>query len=61
MDGIRRDAPPRVLQTALQGFYVRYTLVVSLDDPSRWIVTVRYPPFAFRRASTCSDISRNVT
>jgi small-conductance mechanosensitive channel len=30
---IARDPPPRVLQTALQDFYVEYTVVVSVADP----------------------------
>ncbi|HET9694943.1 MAG TPA: mechanosensitive ion channel family protein [Steroidobacteraceae bacterium] len=32
---IARDPPPRVLQTALQDFYVEYTVVVSVADPRR--------------------------
>jgi small-conductance mechanosensitive channel len=30
---IAQDPPPRVLQTALQDFYVEYTLVVCVADP----------------------------
>ena len=33
--GVEPEPPPRVLQTALQDFYVEYTLLVSLHDPSR--------------------------
>jgi small-conductance mechanosensitive channel len=32
---VARDPPPRVLQTALQDFYVEYTLIVSLVEPRR--------------------------
>ena len=35
---VARDPPPRVLQTALQDFYVEYALVVSLTDPRRKLV-----------------------
>ena len=31
------DPPPRVLQTKLQDFYVEYTLIVSIAEPSRRI------------------------
>lgn len=30
-----KEPPPRVLQTALQDFYVEYTLLVNVPDPSR--------------------------
>jgi small-conductance mechanosensitive channel len=30
---IARDPPPRVLQTALQDFYVEYTLIVCVPEP----------------------------
>jgi len=32
--GVARDPPPRVLQSALQDFYVEYTLLVSVKDPT---------------------------
>jgi small-conductance mechanosensitive channel len=32
--GLAKDPPPRVLQTALQDFYVEYTLLVTVPDPS---------------------------
>jgi small-conductance mechanosensitive channel len=38
--GVRREPAPNVLQTALQDFYVQYTLLVSLEDPSRRLVTL---------------------
>jgi len=34
-EGVRRDPPPKVLQSALEEFYVRYTLLVSLDQPNQ--------------------------
>jgi len=33
--GLARDPAPKVLQTALQDFYVEYTLLVTLQDPSK--------------------------
>ena len=33
--GAAKDPPPRVLQTALQDFYVEYTLLVSLANPAQ--------------------------
>ena len=38
--GIRRDHPPRVLQTNLGDFYVEYTLLVCCDDPSTRVATL---------------------
>ena len=35
-----KDPPPRVLQTALQDFYVEYTLLVSVLDPSRRVAVL---------------------
>ncbi|HWJ04293.1 MAG TPA: mechanosensitive ion channel family protein [Steroidobacteraceae bacterium] len=32
-EGLASEPPPRVLQTALQDFYVEYTLIVSVADP----------------------------
>jgi small-conductance mechanosensitive channel len=34
-DGIRKTPAPVVRQTALQDFYVQYTLLVSVEDPAR--------------------------
>jgi small-conductance mechanosensitive channel len=34
-EGVRRDPPPNVLQTALEDFYVRYTLLVALEVQNR--------------------------
>jgi small-conductance mechanosensitive channel len=34
-EGIRRQPAPAVLQTALEDFYVRYVLLVSLEQPHR--------------------------
>ncbi len=34
-EGLARDPVPRVLQTALQDFYVEYTLLVTVEDPSK--------------------------
>jgi small-conductance mechanosensitive channel len=34
-DLVSREPPPRVLQTALQDFYVEYTLIVCIADPRR--------------------------
>ncbi len=34
------DPPPRVLQTALQDFYVEYTLLVSVTDPAQKFVAL---------------------
>ncbi len=39
-EGIAKDPPPRVLQTALQDFYVEYTLLVNVADPSRRAATL---------------------
>ena len=33
--GLARDPAPKVLQTALQDFYVEYTLLVTVQDPSK--------------------------
>jgi small-conductance mechanosensitive channel len=38
--GIRREPKPLVLQTALEDFYVRYTLLVSLERPQSRAVTL---------------------
>ena len=32
------DPPPRILQTALNDFYVEYTMIVRINEPSRRIV-----------------------
>jgi len=37
---IAKDPPPRVLQTALQDFYVEYTLLVSVTDPAQKFVAL---------------------
>jgi small-conductance mechanosensitive channel len=37
---ISRTPEPRVMQTALQDFYVEYTLVVSVEDPSRKLLVL---------------------
>jgi small-conductance mechanosensitive channel len=37
---ISRAPEPRVMQTALQDFYVEYTLVVSVEDPSRKLLVL---------------------
>ncbi|HEX5650637.1 MAG TPA: mechanosensitive ion channel family protein [Steroidobacteraceae bacterium] len=37
---VERDPPPRVLQTALQDFYVEYTLVVSVAEPRRKVLVL---------------------
>ena len=34
-DGVRRTPPPRVQQSSLEDFYVRYTLLVALETPQR--------------------------
>ena len=34
-DGVRQEPPPMVFQTALQDFYVEYTLLVCLTDQAR--------------------------
>ena len=34
-EGVRKDPPPNVLQSALEDFYVRYTLIVSLEEQNR--------------------------
>jgi len=34
-DGVAKDPPPRVLQTALLDFYVEYTLLVNIAEPPR--------------------------
>jgi small-conductance mechanosensitive channel len=39
-EGVRGDPSPNVLQTALEDFYVRYTLVVALEDQRRRAVTL---------------------
>jgi len=36
---VRREPPPRVIQDALDDFYVRYRLVVGLDDPTDRLLT----------------------
>jgi small-conductance mechanosensitive channel len=33
-DGVRRDPPPIVMKDALEDFYVRYRLLVCLEDPA---------------------------
>jgi small-conductance mechanosensitive channel len=38
--GIRRDPKPRVLQTALQDFYVEYTLLACLEHPQLRVPTL---------------------
>jgi small-conductance mechanosensitive channel len=37
---VSKDPPPRVLQTALQDFYVEYTMVVSVADPRRKLLVL---------------------
>ncbi len=39
-EGVAKDPPPRVLQTALQDFYVEYTLLVNVADPLRRVATL---------------------
>jgi len=39
-DGVAQDPPPRVRQTSLQDFYVEYTLLVNLADPSLRVATL---------------------
>ena len=39
-EGIAKDPTPRVLQTALQDFYVEYTLLVNVADPVRRVATL---------------------
>jgi len=36
---VKREPPPRVIQDALDDFYVRYRLVVGLDDPTDRLLT----------------------
>jgi small-conductance mechanosensitive channel len=38
--GLARDPAPKVLQTALQDFYVEYTLLVTVPDPSQKYVAL---------------------
>src|SRR5205823_5279001 len=38
--GLRREPKPIVLQTALEDFYVKYTLLVSLDRPEARMITL---------------------
>jgi len=38
--GIRRDHPPKVLQTNLGDFYVEYTLLVCCEDPTTRVATL---------------------
>jgi small-conductance mechanosensitive channel len=38
--GLTRDPAPKVLQTALQDFYVEYTLLVTVQDPSKKYVVL---------------------
>jgi small-conductance mechanosensitive channel len=38
--GIERDPAPRVRQTALQDFYVEYTLLVNLREPARHVTVL---------------------
>jgi small-conductance mechanosensitive channel len=38
--GVRQEPKPVVLQTALQDFYVQYTLLVSLEQPRRKMATL---------------------
>jgi small-conductance mechanosensitive channel len=35
-----KDPPPRVLQTALQDFYVEYTLLVSVMNPAQKFIAL---------------------
>ena len=44
-EGLRADRPPSVLQTSLSDFYVEYTLLVCVADPS-----LRLPALAALRA-----------
>jgi small-conductance mechanosensitive channel len=37
---LAQEPPPRVLQTALQDFYVEYTLLVTVIDPSKRMVAL---------------------
>jgi small-conductance mechanosensitive channel len=37
---VRQEPPPRVLQTALQDFYVEYTLLVALEHPETRILSL---------------------
>ncbi len=39
-EGIEKDPAPRVRQTALQDFYVEYTLLVCIADPQQRVVTL---------------------
>jgi small-conductance mechanosensitive channel len=39
-EGVERDPAPRVRQTALQDFYVEYTLLVCIADPQQRVVTL---------------------
>jgi small-conductance mechanosensitive channel len=39
-EGIEKDPSPRVRQTALQDFYVEYTLLVCIADPQQRVVTL---------------------
>jgi small-conductance mechanosensitive channel len=39
-EGIEKDPAPRVRQTALQDFYVEYTLLVCIADPQLRVVTL---------------------
>ena len=38
--GANTEAPPRVLQSALHDFYVEYTVLVSVADPTRRLATL---------------------
>jgi small-conductance mechanosensitive channel len=37
-EGIRRDPPPMVVTDALEDFYVRYRLLVCLEDPTARVI-----------------------
>ncbi len=39
-DGISRDPPPRVLQTALLDYYVEYGLIVNISEPAQKLFTM---------------------
>jgi small-conductance mechanosensitive channel len=39
-EGVAKDPEPRVRQTALQDFYVEYTLLVNIADPARRVATL---------------------
>ena len=39
-EGVSKEPAPRVRQTALLDFYVEYTLLVCIADPSQRVVTL---------------------